>query len=162
MWVFLSDIAPTTPFGCFHMYYDQQSWQSTVFFIQFILMLIEMQSWHEHCQWHEFSLGSDHDPAFVAIHGCAFVDLKGWRLLWGATLPARPGERRKKRYIWKNPPGNSANVTFLGMVKMWRFQGLSDVQLGDQKVTLKNWIAWHMVSLYDSCHWITNDILWYF
>ena len=50
MWVSLSDIAPTTPFGCFHMYYDQQSWQSTVFFIQFILMLIEMQSWHEYLQ----------------------------------------------------------------------------------------------------------------
>ena len=161
MWVSLSDIAPTTPFGCFHMYYDQQSWQSTVFFIQVYFDAdFFMQSWQcSHLQWHEFSLGSDHWGPWSSICSHTWLCLcwlEGLAvgLLWGATLPARPGERRTWQFCERD---------LFGMVKTWRFQGLSDLQLGDQKVTLKNWIAWHMVMfIYDSCHWITNDILWYF
>ena len=49
----------------------------------------------------------DHDPAFVAIHGCAFVDLKGWLLACFEVLPCLLAPE-------KGAPGNSANVTFLG------------------------------------------------
>ena len=50
----------------------------------------------------------------------------------------------------RQTPCNSAGALF-GMVKTWPFQRLSDLQLGDWRVT--NWITWH-VNLGPFCSWL--------